>query len=327
MNTLYDEIQERHQVVLRDVQGKVTPEHIERVNVLIAEIIAAGEFVPKIHQREQLRSLLRYWGTWMYEQTGEYPQSQLRPFIPSQSANDDRRRNMLFISVATLGLVLVIIGAILWIPKLSNFPFLANPTDSVLPPNNCSANFWSNDVPADVRWQPQTDISQAILQVKQSIDQVSFEGSLELQVELNSKDESKSSGEVFIDLRNTPPLGAQAPLNLEGVPITIWVYVPATAAGKPDTPNVMQVFAKSQFLDVNDNLFKSEYGSWVNLINNTDKWLELSLIPAKTPPLNGYMDEGFDPTKIVFVGIKIAAQKGADVNYSGPIWISDACWN
>jgi hypothetical protein len=326
MTTLYDEIQEKHQVILNDVQGKITQEHVGRVKVLIAEIIGAGEFIPNFRQREQLRSLLRYWTVWMFNQTGEYPPSQLKPFILSQSANGDRRRNMFIISVATFGLVLVIIAAILWLPDLSQFPISTTQTNTVMPPNSCVSNFWSSSIPIDARWQPQTDMSQGVLQVKRSVNQVSSVFVLELQVELNGEDENKSSGEVFIDLRNNPPLGMQAPLNLEDVPITVWVYVPTTAAGKPDAPNVMQVFAKSQFLNVNDNIFKSEYGSWVNLMNNTEKWLQLSLTPAKTAPPHGFMDEGFDPTKIVLVGIKIAAQEGEDVNYSGPIWISDACW-
>jgi hypothetical protein len=147
---------------------------------------------------------------------------------------------------------------------------------------------------------------------------------LELKVELDSQDELKNAGEAFIDLRYDSPRGLQAPLNLEGVLITMAVYVPSRAAGTAKQPNGVQIFVKSQ-INPNDN-FKSEYGTWVNLTVNTARWLDLSLIPGRTQPPGGDMEEGFDPANIVLIGVKIATQAGANVQYSGPIWISDVCW-
>ncbi len=91
MKTLYDEILQGHQALQRDEQAEPTPDHIERVQAFIASVVAAGEAIAEPRQREQLRSILRYWSAWLYDRTKEYPQSQLRPPSPSAVAAEEGR--------------------------------------------------------------------------------------------------------------------------------------------------------------------------------------------------------------------------------------------
>ena len=335
MTTIYDQLQEKHQTLQKDLPEKITPELrdqlLDRIKQLIRDIVDAGEFISNVREREKLRDILRFWGTWVYNQTDEYPQSQLEPF--KVESRVIRGRTILLISVATLILVVLLIVAVL---VLSNSPVLhvsGTPTQvievsppNVFPPSICPDNFWPRTDPAVYRWQSQTNDKQAVMQIKQLGDEFASASVLELQIDLDGKDEHKDAGEAFIDLRFHSPTGLQAPLNLEDVPIIMAVYVPSRAEGTVEQPNGVQIFVKSQIDPKDSSTFKSEYGTWINLTNNTDKWLPLSLIPGRTKPPDGDMEEGFDPTHVVLVGINIAAQKGADVNYSGPIWISDVCW-
>ncbi len=53
---------------------------LAEVESLLADSRAAGREVAGVEQREHLRAILRYWGAFVYEQTGEYPATQLTPF-------------------------------------------------------------------------------------------------------------------------------------------------------------------------------------------------------------------------------------------------------
>ena len=91
MTTLYDEILQGHQALQQEEQAESTPDRVERVQAFIAEVVAAGEAIADTRQREQLRSILRYWSAWVYDRTKEYPQSQLRPPSPSAVAAEEGR--------------------------------------------------------------------------------------------------------------------------------------------------------------------------------------------------------------------------------------------
>lgn len=342
MKTLYDQLQEKHRA-LQDMQkgiknkieeekeeflSKEEEEFLEQVKALIQNIVKAGEFIGNAGQRENLRGLLRYWSALVYEKDPKFLPPQLTPF-PGEY--NDRSRTMRMISIGTLSLLAVIAVAVLTFSYLPILRASEIPTQvitisplSVKPPSKCPDNFWPDSEPVVYRWQSQTNDRQAAVQLKQLGNEFASESVLELQLNLDGTDENKDAGEAFIDLRYHSPTGLQAPLNLEGVPITMAVYVPDLAGGTTEQPNGVQIFVKSQ-IDPNDS-FKSEYGTWMDLTDKTDRWLVLFLTPAKTPPPDGKMDPDFDPANIVLVGINIATQEGADVQYSGPVWISDVCW-
>lgn len=171
--------------------------------------------------------------------------------------------------------------------------------------------------------------SQACVSVAQSSVQA-FEGqfSLECAVRLLGGDANRSKGEVLVAVTYDLPSGVSGDVpveafNLDGHTIAIWVYPPANSKGDRDRPNGFQVFVK----DVN---FKSEYGVWHN-INTEDEWMEVTLtisptVPRKGPD-QGYMDEGFDPTQIVMIGIKMGAGGGSTQAYDGPIYIDAVDWD
>ncbi|MDP3786798.1 MAG: carboxypeptidase regulatory-like domain-containing protein [Candidatus Omnitrophota bacterium] len=112
-------------------------------------------------------------------------------------------------------------------------------------------------------------------------------------------------------MRYTPPSGVATPVNLNGVEVTAWIYCPTGSRGDPNNPNGIQIFVK-------DETWKSEYSTWVNIFENV--WFKVTLIPSTTAPQNGSMDAGFDPTKIISVGVKIGAGTGSTATYNGPIY-------
>ncbi|MDP2942028.1 MAG: hypothetical protein Q8O36_00725, partial [Candidatus Omnitrophota bacterium] len=135
--------------------------------------------------------------------------------------------------------------------------------------------------------------------------------SLQLNTNLIGGSQTNSNGEAYVDMRYTPPSGVSAPVNLNGVPVTIWVYCPTGSRGDNNNPNGIQIFVK-------DETWKSEYSTWVNIFENV--WFKVTLIPSTTAPQNGWMDAGFDPTKIISVGVKIGAGTGSTATYNGPIY-------
>jgi hypothetical protein len=156
--------------------------------------------------------------------------------------------------------------------------------------------------------------SAGVASVARSTDQArtgSF--SLKLLMDLDGDDlKKRSKGEVFVEIEQQ---------NLEGKEISVWVYVPDwEAIGDPSKPNGIQVFAK----DVNWN---GEYGTWWNIEGeDIGKWRKYILIPSKQEPEGGYMAEGFDPTQIRSIGLKIGVGGGSKAKYGGAIYIDDVDW-
>lgn len=189
----------------------------------------------------------------------------------------------------------------------------------ICPPDSSRYGFES----ADIFWVAQTyEDSQAVTAVGQSDKKKAKFGcySLKLTVDLAGGHKNKSKGEAYVDMQFFPPPGVEAPVDLEGVPITVWVYVPGDAAGDPSKPNGVQVFVK-------DKSGKNEYGSWFNLLDHyTDKWIPTKLTPSKQTPPMGDMDEGFDPSEIIVVGVKIGAGTNSMETYSGLIYVDGVTW-
>ena len=162
-------------------------------------------------------------------------------------------------------------------------------------------------------WVPQTyETDQGITAVAQSADQAKFcKNSLMLTADLEGGHANRSKGEAYVEI----PIQ-----NLEGKPITVWVYVPQEALGDPQKPNGIQVFVK-------DRNFKGEYGTWWNITPaKVDAWFQVTLVPSTTAPPDGYMAPGFDPTLIGAVGVKVAIGEGSTAEYRGPIYVDGVDW-
>jgi len=174
----------------------------------------------------------------------------------------------------------------------------------------------------EILWRPQkSGDSQAITEVTQSEKGRAKSGcySLKLTVDLAGGIKNKSQGEAYVEMIRSAPREAAIPADLESVEITVWMYVPEKAAGDQNSQNSVQVFVKDQ-----NN--KSEYGSWFKLPGYTDKWIPVKLTPSKEKPQDGHKDDGFEPTKIVIVGIKIGAGDNSTTIFKGPIYVDGVNW-
>jgi hypothetical protein len=221
------------------------------------------------------------------------------------------------IALIVAGLILSVVAA--WFVA-TNLPALSITLSPTPAPIVCPDRSWYSFESGAMGWEPQTQDSQAVREVKQSTAQARLGiRSLELLVELDATDAKKSSGEAFVDLRTDPPSNLTAPVNLQGMPISIWVLASEEAAGDRKAPNGVQVF-------VSDRNFNNEYGPWVNLTTETGRWIPVTLTPSRDEPPSGKMQPGFDPTQVVLVGIKIGAADGSTDTYTGPLWIDDVCW-
>lgn len=156
-------------------------------------------------------------------------------------------------------------------------------------------------------FQTWTD-SQAISAVAQSSAQKkSGSYSLAGTTHLIPGDVNYSKGEVMIER------GASNALNLQGLPTGVSVYGPTGAAGtNPSSLNGWQMFFK-------DTAWKSWYGPWNNMAENT--WQTLSVTPGVTTP--AFVDSGFDPTKIMVMGVKIGTGGSATGTYDGLIYVDE----
>jgi hypothetical protein len=93
------------------------------------------------------------------------------------------------------------------------------------------------------------------------------------------------------------------PGNMENRTISVHIKLPPEASGHRSFPNGVQLFVK----DVNYNCQMSQ---WKNIGESgipTDQWEEISFRPTSSGINAGYTQENFDPTRIILVGIKIAA--------------------
>jgi mannan endo-1,4-beta-mannosidase len=106
------------------------------------------------------------------------------------------------------------------------------------------------------------------------------------------------------------------PGNMEGHSISAWVKCPEDAHGDDDHPTGIQLFVK-------DQNFRIQMTCWRDIGKSIpeDEWTEVGLTPSHTNPSCGYTDEGFDPTRIMMVGIKLGAGTDSRVPFEGTCYL------
>ncbi|MCX7956891.1 MAG: hypothetical protein N2643_03225 [Endomicrobia bacterium] len=176
-------------------------------------------------------------------------------------------------------------------------------------------------------WQAQTWIdSQGITAVaRDTTKSKNGSASLKCTVNLQGGDEQtlpNTKGEAWVDMQNNPPAGVTVPVNLSNATVSVWVFLPAEAAGDPQKPNGIQIFFK-------DNTWKNRYSSWKNIGNPpyglaTDSWVEVTVNCATETW--AYDESGFDMTKVRAIGVKIGTGGGSTATFSGNIWIDSVNW-
>jgi hypothetical protein len=83
--TTYESLVARHESLHQQFADDPDSIEIDRARQMIAEVSTAGRDVSEISQRQQLRAILRYWGSFVRDRTGEYPNTHLLPYKPPGS--------------------------------------------------------------------------------------------------------------------------------------------------------------------------------------------------------------------------------------------------
>jgi hypothetical protein len=79
MNTTYDQITAQHLALQQALTDDPDAVQLEAVQAFIRQARQAGSDIADVEQRDQLRKVLRQWGAFVHERTGEYPMVQLAP--------------------------------------------------------------------------------------------------------------------------------------------------------------------------------------------------------------------------------------------------------
>lgn len=164
--------------------------------------------------------------------------------------------------------------------------------------------------------------SHAIRYVFQARDTSKTGGhSLGANVRLVGGDANLDEGEVYVNMLRTPPEGITAPVNLESIQLSMWVYIPENVV-VGDKVGGIQLFLK-------DVRWKSLYGRYVDLSPRAKigYWFVLTLVPGKYPSqFGGYQDPEFNPREIIAIGLRIDACGEEGCIYEGNIFIDDVTW-
>jgi hypothetical protein len=169
-------------------------------------------------------------------------------------------------------------------------------------------------------WTAQDDgKSRACVQVQWSDDKAKDgKYSLKCIMDLLGGDPQKSEGEAWIDMRVNPPSGKTVPADFTNVLVTAWVYAPPGSRGWGMKPNGFQLFVK-------DDHWNSEYGKWYDVI--AGEWMKVTLVVSSSTPQDGFMDQGFDPSHIIAVGVKMGTGHGSREEFRGDIYIDSIDWS
>jgi len=114
-------------------------------------------------------------------------------------------------------------------------------------------------------------------------------------------------------------LQVMLPGNMEGYKIEAWVWLPAEAKGDRSKPNGIRI-------QVQDWQWRSKFGAWKNIGSKevpVNEWAKIELTPTATPAPGevSWMDDDFDPTQVIVVGVQIAVGVSSSVPYDGPFWV------
>ena len=86
MSDLLKTLHRRHQEKLERLQRSQMDEALlDEVQLLVADLRQAGVGVADPAERGQLRTLMHFWGSIVYEYTGVYPDTMLRPLDPARA--------------------------------------------------------------------------------------------------------------------------------------------------------------------------------------------------------------------------------------------------
>jgi len=130
-------------------------------------------------------------------------------------------------------------------------------------------------------------------------------------LEITSQEHHDGNNSLALDVHiddtvphlKTGMVGVMLPGNMENRTIRVQIKLPPEASGHHSFPNGVQLFVK-------DYKYRCQMSQWKNIGGYSmpaDVWNEISFKPTFSGINAGYTQENFDPTRIIMVGIKIAA--------------------
>lgn len=126
MSELLDAFQRKHQEKLEQLKrGEANEAFLDGVHLLIADLRQAGAILADPAERGQLRALMRFWASAVYEHTGAYPDTALLPPDPANvrpPAEPVRRPlpPLAWTLVGGAAVIVIVVGltAVGWLPRL-----------------------------------------------------------------------------------------------------------------------------------------------------------------------------------------------------------------
>ncbi len=106
MKNKHEELINTHYSFQKQLTRGETQIEVDQIISFINQVQDVGSIVADIDMREQLRSILKYWGAFVYEKTKNYPSIQLVPYgFPLQTTSDihDTNENLPKYSLNTSG--------------------------------------------------------------------------------------------------------------------------------------------------------------------------------------------------------------------------------
>ncbi|MDD5066683.1 MAG: hypothetical protein PHF84_06510 [bacterium] len=148
--------------------------------------------------------------------------------------------------------------------------------------------------------------------------------SLKLAVTLVAQSATLSKGEAYVDMRKFKPYNVnRVPVALNNKTVTFWAYIPGDLKGEvPSAPNGLQVLLK-------DSNFKNWYSSFLPMVSTiaTNTWYKVEMAVSTAAGSYGFMDDGFDPDKVIIFGVKIGTSGTAtNVNVNSSFYIDAVTW-
>jgi len=136
-----NQVLEEHRALLERLQkAEETEQFVAEIERFAGKLQSLGAEVGDPQEREMLRSLLRYWGSQIYELTGTYPRFELLPYTapapsPEEKAikpSEKRGFGRLVAFISLIGLVLLVGLFLTFLTKHPIFPLrVPTPTLSI----------------------------------------------------------------------------------------------------------------------------------------------------------------------------------------------------
>jgi hypothetical protein len=127
--TKFEELQARHAELLEHSQSPADANaFVAQVQREIQNMCTAAEDIPAPRDRDQLRAILRFWASYVYDHTGTYPDTTLLPAKAAPPPPPPPRRSLVIWGIAALAVIATIIAAMAFGRSISPMSAAAEPT-------------------------------------------------------------------------------------------------------------------------------------------------------------------------------------------------------